>query len=273
MIALKPFQLILCVINALSAIFSICANFPVCISIWRTESLHSPSNVIIFCLALADVGVGIIVQPFLIVCLIDIGNATLYIIFQVFCSYFVGASVIAMALLAVDRCLAVYLHLRYQGIVTTRRTVLFCTVCWLIDTAMIAMYASIDYKGFIIMATSATITCIAVVAVCYFIIFRTVRRHRKQIRDQRRAICAAEIRHGKSLRNMFYLHGFYALSLAPMAVYFAYTVFEDLFVPYAWLAAATCALMNSSANPLLYFWRMRDIRKAVLKMLGKFSKH
>ena len=36
-----------------------------------------------------------------------------------------------------------------------------------------------------------------------------------------------------------------------------------------WHFAGTILFMNSAINPFLYFWRNREVREAVLKIVGK----
>ncbi|KAJ7392465.1 hypothetical protein OS493_012130 [Desmophyllum pertusum] len=52
-----------CVLNAVFSITATVANLLVLAAIRRTPSLHSPSNTLLFGLALSDLGVGLIVHP------------------------------------------------------------------------------------------------------------------------------------------------------------------------------------------------------------------
>jgi len=108
---------------ALSAVFSITAtvaNLLVLAAIRRTPSLHSPSNTLLFGLALADLGVGLLVHPLYFSLIIGklVRNR------EVFCEAGIAVEVIANALciislltvtaVSLDRYLALRLHLRYR---------------------------------------------------------------------------------------------------------------------------------------------------------------
>ena len=56
-----------CGLNTLLSITAILGNTVVVYSLWKNPSLHSPSNILLLGLAVCDLGVGIIVQPFYII--------------------------------------------------------------------------------------------------------------------------------------------------------------------------------------------------------------
>ena len=53
----------ICTVNGASSLIAILGNFTALGSIWRTASLHSPSHIFLFGLALSDFGVGLFIQP------------------------------------------------------------------------------------------------------------------------------------------------------------------------------------------------------------------
>jgi hypothetical protein len=57
------FVVTLIVLNIMVAIVSSCSNFVVIYTISKTESLRTPSNLLILGLAISDFGVGVVAQP------------------------------------------------------------------------------------------------------------------------------------------------------------------------------------------------------------------
>lgn len=263
----------LIIINSISALSAIVTNVPIFISVLRTIRLHTPSYVLILSIAISDFGVGFIVQPLYIAFLLNQKNFVIWQTYQAFAMYFLGASIVTMVALAVDRWLAILLHMRYQQLVTTRLIVNIVVFGWVLDTIFLGLYAFVNWKVFQYLVAVLTSLSIIIVGLCYYNIFRIVRRHRLQIQAQRRAINAPTIRHGRSLKDMFYLHGFYALSLIPMLVYVVYGLTMKEFVSHVWRATVTCALMNSAVNPYLNVFRMADLRRAVFKLFRELLSH
>ena len=119
------------VVNILSSFTAATANFLVLWAIKKTPSLHTPSSVPLFILALSDFATGVFVQPVIFVN--HLGGLTNN--FSIFCisgaiSYPVGTylacvSFWQIAAISFDRYLALILHLRYAVIVTVRRVIKF----------------------------------------------------------------------------------------------------------------------------------------------------
>ena len=66
-----------CAINGVFSLITLLGNFIALGAIWRTPSLHTPSNVFVFGLAVSDFGVGLIAQPsFVVVSVIEFVTET-----------------------------------------------------------------------------------------------------------------------------------------------------------------------------------------------------
>ena len=106
------------------------------LAIRKTRELHSPSFVLLCCLAFSDLIVGLICQPFFVAYVI----AELVERFSAYCTLRIihviaswitsGVSYLTLAAVSIDRLLALTLHLRYNMIVTVPRV--FITVCILV---------------------------------------------------------------------------------------------------------------------------------------------
>ena len=115
-----------CVVNSVFSFTAFTGNGLVLGTIWKTPSLHSPSHLLLFGLALSDFGVGFIVQPLYVTCLVVEIITQKYLLdvwtaYRVTQAVFVSATVLTLTAVSIDRFLALYLHLRYSAVVTARR--------------------------------------------------------------------------------------------------------------------------------------------------------
>ena len=127
-------------IAALNFLFSITAslgNILILIALRKVTSIHPPTKLLFQCLAITDLGVGLISQPLMATLMLLVDNIDIEILNIMFSHLlsslsltFCGVSVFASTALSVDGLLALLLGLRYRHVVTLKRVraVLAC-VC------------------------------------------------------------------------------------------------------------------------------------------------
>ena len=109
------------VINAVCAVIAMFGNALVIISIWRTSSLHSPSNVLICSLSISDFLVGFISQPSFVVMNVAVIRGSfdlfcrMYVVHLLSGGAFATASPVTLTVMSVDRYVALHLHMRYNS--------------------------------------------------------------------------------------------------------------------------------------------------------------
>ena len=135
----------LCVFNAFLAYSAIMLNSVTIYAMRKTSSLPKNVNTLLLSLAVSDLGVGLIVQPFYLTVLAiqleqnSVSNPTLKILYAAFvvaahllyCASFFGVTA-----LSVDRFLAAYLHPRYNELVTHKRVVFAVILIWLLSAIL-----------------------------------------------------------------------------------------------------------------------------------------
>lgn len=267
-------ELILSIVNGVTAVSSILTNFLVFLTILTTPALHSPSNVLICSLALSDFSIGLIVQPIFIVYLQPEHRQSVAYYMRVFGIIFTATSLTTMTAVAVDRYLALFLHLRYIVLVTVKRTLLLVTAMWILYV-LITFFISLleDLRTVIAILVPCAFVCLLVSSISYVGIYRIVRRHRRQIADQVHATNSPTPSQGRSIRNMFYLHGLFVTCLVP----FIFSGIASIFVKeklrsleISTFTTWTILFLNSFLNPFLYCWRMREIRRSVFSLVTRF---
>ncbi|XP_043106834.1 trace amine-associated receptor 13c-like [Puntigrus tetrazona] len=141
---------IMYVFFSLLSAWTVFLNLLVIISISHFKKLHTPTNLIILSLAVADMLVGLIVMPIEAIKLIE----TCWYFEDTFCRLFMlilglllSASLSNLVLIAVDRYVAVCHPLKYPQKVTMTRMLIFVCLCWFVSSAYnIAIVISIPHR-------------------------------------------------------------------------------------------------------------------------------
>jgi len=174
------------VLCAILAIATTMTNLCILITIWRTSYLHTPSNVILFFLALSDLGVGLLAQPLAVVntvakiqgvintaCISGAAVAALS-------TYLCGVSLLNVTAVSIDRHLAMHLHLRYKQLVTNKRVVALLVLTWLLVALVLLTW--LWYPRVILgLGIAVGCICILITSACFFRIYLVLRYHFRQI--------------------------------------------------------------------------------------------
>ena len=279
---LRTFHITNCVINACTSLSAAFGNGIVLMTIWKSPSLHSPSNTLLFGLALTDFSVGMFIQPMQVaICLFTLltkegSPKELNAAFDVLSVILTAASFGMAIFISIDRYLVFYLHMRYQMIVTTKRVIVFIAFGFL-TAGLLSLTWTLDrFKAFYCVVISLFSISFSIMVLMYFNIFRIVRRHQTQIKAQTRMSIQRKdtslrflALSTKSAVNTFYVCFFLFLFCFP------YNCISIVIQVTGWSVtkyivlqlAGTVVFMNSSLNPLVYLWRVVEIRKAVQRFL------
>ena len=192
---------------------------------------------------------------------------------------FSGASFLGVVAVSVDRFLAVHLHLRYQELVTHRRVVIVVIVIWVYNAFVSLMIlwellGTRDLVGMINFAFSFIITLVV-----YIRIYLTMRRHKNHIQSM-------QIRNEAQSEE---IKNFTVLIKSTVGIFYVYLVFLICYLPYLickaalqmygpsivlkklYLYSLTFVYLNSSSNPIIYCWKMKHIRHAIIDIVRRMS--
>ena len=266
-----------CVLTVLFALTASFANVLVLVAILRTPSLHSPSNTLLFGLALADLGVGLLVHPLFL--MLILGKITKNE--GVFCEAGIAIEVIANALciislltvtaVSLDRYLALRLHLRYKELITIKRAIVVLVIIWIIGahSGTLWLYKPNLVKWNVIVIIQL---CLMAAIVSYFQIYRAVTR---AIHSELTMKCSVDQNCEAMNMARFKSHTLstflvYCLIMLCYLPYFCVVVVITVTGPsvpkrFAYDMTAVGVFINSSLNPLVYCWRLGDVRNAVRK--------
>ena len=116
------------------------------------------------------------------------------------------------------------------------------------------------------------VICLLIATACYIRIFRIVRLHQLQIHVQEQAVERFNAannqnmqRSKKSAINTFIFYIVTIMCYTPMFIQMSILAVYPQHWTNAWNFTDTLAFMNSPINPVLFCWRLRELRTAVIK--------
>ena len=266
--------IILCTLNAPLMLLSILGNALVLAAIFRTPSLRSPSTVFLCSLAVSDLLVGLVVQPVYVadeleqVLVLQLVNLPL-----TFSQY--GVSLCTMAAISVDRLLALRYHMRYPNLMTTKRAAYTIASLWFFNIVLSCLSFWNGY-AWLLGTVIGIAACILISTYSYIRIYQIVRQHQLQIHAQKEAVQSLNtennlsmVRSTKIAINTFIFSIVMIFCYSPVFISGLIDVFSYESWKFSWILENILVFLNSAMNPLLYCWRLRDLRSAVQKMLSK----
>ena len=181
-----------------------------------------------------------------------------------------------MTAISVDRFAALHYHMRYGSIVTTSRVLYALVAMWLIIFSVSSALYLWNIFILVIVSSVFIVVCLLISLFCYIRIFQIVQRHQIQIHAQQQVAQNSEasnniniIQLKKSAMNVFIYNTFLLLCYIPVIICLAlFAGKETMHWQKEWFFATTLVFVNSSINPLLYCWRLSELRRAVVKTAG-----
>ena len=255
-----------CLFNAFLMPIAILGNALVLIAIVRTPSIRSTSMLMLCSLAVSDLLVGIMVQPFYIAHHLTKGRLLLLLEGAIGHSV-CGVSFLTFTAITVDRFIALHYHLRYATLVTKSRVKHTLLSIWFFSFALLGFYFW-NRRVYRILIGVIIAICFIVSTFCYIRIYQILRHHLAEIGTQQRAVESFNARNhiGRFEKSVMSTFVFY---IALLICYFPMYVFLTLSGPLSmdwheeWNFSATLVFSNSAINPFLYRWRLRELRMAV----------
>ena len=269
-------KVIISLLNIPLSITAFLGNVLIIVALQKLSSLHPPSRLLLGCLASTDLCVGLIAQPLFVTYLMSAQHSKLcyYLgiptktISLIFC----GVSLMALTTVSVDRLLALVLGLRYRQVVTLRKVWISVITFWLSNTAIAMTYF---YKPRLTagIAGIEVLSCTVTSTFCYTKIYLKLRHHQAQVQDHvhhgqpnGEVIPLNITRYRKTVSSALWIQMTLLACYLPNGISMAVQAMTGLHTPsmnLTWAVTSFLVLSNSSLNPFLYCWRMREVRQAV----------
>ena len=275
-------------LNIFLSITATLGNALILVALRNVSSIHPPTKLLFRCLAVTDLCVGLICQPLLYVYLI-IGNfirELLYVYFF-FYSVLLTVSPLTSAAISVDRLLALLLGLRYRHVVTLRRVRVLIACVWFIAVSNSSLFcvALMLFKFNVTDAARWTFLALIMVSVIISIfsfikIFLTLRHQQAQVQGHVQPEQSCRVRSVLNIaRYKKTVYSVAWIQFAMLACYGPYIVMAFLWhfgnvgysteVMIAGEVFYCLFFLNSSLNPVLYCWRIKDVRQEVKNTIRK----
>ena len=247
-------------------------NSTILATIWKTPSLHSAANILLANLAVSDLAVGLLLEPFFIANILITVKYTVHVFFlyNILGAFLSVASFTTVTAIGIERLLALRFHLRYHALVTPFRITCVVIFIWVLS-AVIACSCLWDSNVLYAVLSASFISLLAGNVVVYVKIYSVVRRHQKQIHQQQKQRQRNDTfrvsRFKKTALSTFFVCILLFVCYSPY-VFVINMAFGGLnFSPSVYFTVTTLIYLNSCLNPALYCWRDREIRAAVKKLL------
>ena len=273
-----------CVFNAFFSFTAITLNIVTIIALRKPLTIPRAVKILLLSLAVSDLGVGLLVQPLYItrlVMMIKENTQTLYFEITLNSFYATGTFLIytsffGVVALTADRYLAVHFYLRYQELVTQKRVVAVVIANWILSAILMLLYIRIPPNFVAIIFVLVESVCYLTTALCYFKIYLAVRHHSNQIHVLQAQLAqnnegdmANAARERKAAVGTFYVYLVFLICYLPST---CFSIIHRSAGPSTMLLqfaryANTLIFLNSSLNPLIYSWKMRHVRHAIMEIL------
>ena len=179
-----------------------------------------------------------------------------------------------MTAISVDRLFALLLGLRYRQVVTFRRTCITVTGFWILS---IVGASTLFLNRRITSCYQYTVTalCLVTTIFAYAKIFVTLRHNQIHVQSHAaqgqpsQAIPLNIARYRKAVYSALWVQGTLVICYLPytIAIFLTPQRGMPLSIYLARKFTGSMVLLNSSLNPLVYCWKIREVRQAVKETL------
>jgi len=283
-------RIILSAFNILLSIIAFLGNVLIIIALQKPSSLHPSSKLLFGCLAVTDLGVGLIAQPLRVTYLMSPEHSTfcyyVWVLFSTLGLIFCGVSLLTVTVISIDRLLALMLGLRYKHVVTLRRVWVVVTSLWLsIITIVIIIFYNFSTSYFVV--CTIVLLCTIISTCSYTKIYFTLRKCQAQLQGHTHQArpnggCSEQFkrpnpqkiaRYRKSVASALWIQMTLVACYLPFGVVTAILSTTGRAVPsikLAWETTIIIFLLNSSLNPIIYCWKIKEIRQAGKDTICRF---
>ena len=278
----RPRHLFIPVLNILLSITASVSNALILVALHKETPLHPPTKLLFRCLAVTDLCVGLITQPLYAITVMAPGTKMNWVVLNYLItgnnisSYTLcGMSALTSTAISVDRLLALLLGLRYKQVVTLRRVRAVLIYFWSICVSCGLVYLWSKSTTLIVVFVFTTL-CLATSTFSYTKIFLKLREHQAQVRDHvhqgqtnGEGITLNIERYKKTVSSISWVQLTLIICYVPYGIESLLRI-NGINTDYPWLSTSILVYLNSSLNPILYCWKMREVRQAVKDTIRQF---
>ena len=265
---------------------AVVGNALVLAAIWRNTSLRTPCYILLAGLAFSDFSTGLITQPVHVsIDFFHLTDAQLKLMTAIAngCTmFFASNTLLILTLMSLERWLQM---IQRRSSLTVRRASIIVVVQLFITTPGTVFRVLYVFKlgtnGLTanMFAVSILLFCFFVTSVSYIKVFRIIRRHQHQIETNDSAHNFGQpainfAKYKKSVFSILYILAVFYLSYLPICISLVLhkIVNHQNFPSRIFDVSMLFLFCSSSLNPLLYLWRMKQIRNEVTRLIKQILK-
>ncbi|XP_044172356.1 lysophosphatidic acid receptor 3-like [Acropora millepora] len=263
------------IITTTACPFTILLNILVISAVKKTPHLQSKPNILLACLAATDAFIGLTAQPSSILVevfrLIDMKSLAVKIQ-----QYFHNGALLAgiinsllhLMLVTFERLVAIKFTTQYPFVITEKYIKISVAIFWIVALCSWALMYTAPFIAKVIGGPLVP-SCVIFITISYVILYRETLRHKKRIKTEQIPQQEVEIflRQNKALKTTVYVVGSLVLCFMPSYSLFLSVAVEWLTLKNSIYFVSFCRviiMLNSLLNPLIYFWRDKEMRRLVL---------
>ena len=264
----------LTILTSLLSITAFIGNTLILVALRKECFVHPPSRGLLRSLAACDLCFGIIAEPLSVAFWMSVlykhWNICPYVTSASFLTHIIlcKVSLLTLTAISVDRLLALLLGLRYRQIVTLRRTHMIVVSCWFASAVFSTTYF-LNFRIILWSCSSAVLVCLGTSTICYTKILLTLRRRQAQLQGQPQKPNKTSplniARYKKAVTTAILLQLTMVACYLPHGIVVAFLtrteISSSIFLASQFTVVLAC--LSSSLNPILYCWKMQEVRQAV----------
>ena len=270
------------IINGITCPLTVLLNVLVIMAVKRRPRLQTNTNISLACLAATDIFTGLTAQPSYILYqtleLLGESTKSIAVYLHNFFLRFLGVcSLLHLALVTGERLVAIKFTMRYPYLVTKRNMKLAVFTLWVFLPSceafvrLISDEAELVKLGLRFLIAFVMFSCVLFISSAYAILYRETLRHRKMIKAEQLPQGEVErfLKESKALKTTVFVVGAVVLCFVPAIFYLLLEASVQIFHSsehfnfLQWVR--TFVMLNSFLNPLIYCWRLKEMRRFVFR--------
>ena len=269
------------IITTTTCPFTILLNILVILAVKKTRRLQSKPNIMLACLAATDAFTGVTAQPsyifFATFEVLGMNSLAQAIRFYWHDRAIVAGTVnslLHLMLVTFERLVAIKFTIHYPFLITKKNIKVSVAIFWIIAFCTWVLRYTTPY---VVLFTLVPLVpgCIIFIAISYVSLYRETLRHKKRIKIEQIAPQEVQnvLKENKALKTTVYVVGSLIFCFIPSSILLLSHLVDSLSLEGSVCFVSFCGvliMLNSLLNPLVYFWRDKEMRKLVLPFFSRF---
>ena len=182
-------------------------------------------------------------------------------------------SLLHLMLVTFERLVAIKFTIHCPFLVKEKNIKVYAAIFWIIAFCSWVLKCTTIY---VVPFTLGLLvpTCIIFISISYVILYRETLRHKKRIKTEQIAHQEVQnfLKENKALKTTVYVVGSLVLCFIPSSFLLVSAAVESISLEKSVYYMSFCRvliMLNSLLNPLIYFWRDKEMRKLVLPFFSR----